>query len=540
MQVVDRTLDERLKNNLKHRISDDQTIDPMVELERVAQSIGLSSKDAGGKIKFKGLDPVVDSTLPLATATSVCLMLKAIAVSKIWRLRGGDSQDLSTDLGKGLKRLSALYKMEETLNGYNFDNSDPQIGALLSMFKTKDGRFIMPDNNMPQLRDRMEALLNSTNNLDSVAKQILNWDSDELEKAATDQGLIMGKVRTLEEFMKEPVYQDYLKDVPLVEVEKIGDSEPEPFTMNPEAPLAGMRVLGMAHIIAGAATGRALACHGADVLNIWRPNEYEFDDTYNSADVGMRSARIDYKTAAGRQQLVDLVKNADIFVANRRQKLLRDINWTPEDVAEIRPGIIYCNISFSGDRGPWMDRVGYDQVAGAVTGVGYLEGTKEHPQLPVVNVVNDSLCGWLAAAGVMEALIRRSTEGGSYRVHVSLCRTSLWLLSMGLFDKAYAKKTAGSNAIHQERPADMFVARTPMGFYRGYTDQVKMSSLKEDYKTVLVPRGSSYPVWLEHGVEPYWQPEDPDANINPLDIQGLQAQVYAMIDQIEKANQAHK
>lgn len=71
MQVVDRTLDERLKNNLKHRISDDQTIDPMVELERVAQSIGLSSKDAGGKIKFKGLDPVVDSTLPLATATSV-------------------------------------------------------------------------------------------------------------------------------------------------------------------------------------------------------------------------------------------------------------------------------------------------------------------------------------------------------------------------------------------------------------------------------------------------------------------------------------
>lgn len=519
-------LDKKLNYNYSHRLKDDTTIDIPKEFEKVANSIGLSSKDAGGKITFKGADPIVKSTLPLGAASSISLMLKSVAATKVWRMRGGKGQNLTTEISKCINRLSCLYKMLETLNGYPADNPDMNLAMTMALFKTKDGRFIIPDNNMPKLRDRMQKLLHCTNNLDSLSSAILKWNSDDLEKKATDQGLVMGKVRSLDEFMGESVYQGYLKKVPLVEVEKIGDSKPEPLSKDVKTPLSGIRALGMGHIIAGAGIGRALACHGADVLNIWRLNEFEDDITYVDSHVGMRSTRFDYKTSSGQKELHHLLKGADIFFGNRRNKLMEEINLTAKDAAKIRPGIIYCNTSFSGNRGPWVDRVGYDQVAGCVTGLALLDGTPKAPQLPVINVVNDNLVGWLAAAGIMEALTRRAKEGGSYRVHVSLTRVALWLMSLGIFDKGYVNQIAGKPGKHQELMPDLFTAKTPMGFYQGYTDQVKMSELKEDYHTVLVPRGSSAPVWLVNGKEPNWQPKDPSAHSKPIPIQQIQSKIY--------------
>jgi hypothetical protein len=61
---------------------------------------------------------------------------------------------------------------------------------------------------------------------------------------------------------------------------------------------------------------------------------------------------------------------------------------------------------------------------------------------------------------------RRAIEGGSYRVVVSLTRTVLWLLSLGIFDKAYAKATAGSTEEHSYVAPDLFTAETPLGTYQ--------------------------------------------------------------------------
>lgn len=524
-------LDERLRKACRTRIAEDGKIDILEEFETAARNIGLSPEDAGGSIEFFGEDPIVNSTIPLGTGASICLMLKALAATKIWRMRGGEGQNLSVEISKCIARLSALYRMMETVNGYNPDSSDQNLGALMLLFRTRDGRFVCPDNNMPKLRDRMQKMLGCNNNLDSVAKAILKWDSTRLENESVKRGLVMGKVRSLEEFMKEPVYQDYLRDIPLVEIEKIGDSDPEPLSLNPSAPLEGIRALGMGHIIAGAGLGRALACHGADVLNIWKPNEFEYDSTYYSADVGMRSCRIDYRQPDGLEQVRELLRGADIFFGNRRQAAMQKYGLTAEDCARIRPGIIYCNTSFAGDRGPWKDRVGYDQVAGCVTGMAVFEGSMERPQLPVINVVNDFLVGWLGAAGVMEALARRAREGGSYRVHVSLCRVSLWLMSLGIFDQDYVNRVYGKG-IHRELDPDLFRAQTPLGYYQGYTDQVEMSVLKENYDPVLVPRGSSAPVWKIDGKEPSWKPEDPSAHIEAMPIREFQNQVYAAYDKI--------
>lgn len=79
---------------------------------------------------------------------------------------------------------------------------------------------------------------------------------------------------------------------------------------------------------------------------------------------------------------------------------------------------------------------------------------------------------------------------------VSLTRTVLWLLSLGIFAKAYAQASAGSTVEQSYVAPDLFTAETPLGTYRGMTDQVVMSRTPGYFSAVLVPRGSSKPEWL--------------------------------------------
>ena len=111
-------------------------------------------------------------------------------------------------------------------------------------------------------------------------------------------------------------------------------------------------------------------------------------------------------------------------------------------------------------------------------------------------MVNDYIVSWLMAAGITEALGRRAVDGGSYRVHVSLVRAALWVLSLGVFDREYAHAIAGTPGEHEYLPPETITAATPLGQYRGVTDQVRMSATPGAYRTVLVPRGSSAPEWL--------------------------------------------
>ena len=87
------------------------------------------------------------------------------------------------------------------------------------------------------------------------------------------------------------------------------------------------------------------------------------------------------------------------------------------------------------------------------------------------------------------SLIRRT------RIRTS-ASTVLWLLSLGIFDKAYAQATAGSSDEHAYVAPDLFTAETPLGTYQGMTDQVVLSRTPGSFKTVLAPRGSSKPEWL--------------------------------------------
>lgn len=102
----------------------------------------------------------------------------------------------------------------------------------------------------------------------------------------------------------------------------------------------------------------------------------------------------------------------------------------------------------------------------------------------------------ISSIAVAAALKRRATEGGSYRIRISLARLSLWLLEMGIFDKTYARSVAGKGGEHAYLAPELFQAETPCGHYQGVTDQVFMSRTPGQYAVPLVPRGASRAEWL--------------------------------------------
>lgn len=483
---------------LAHRRSDSDDFDPLEHLGGLLRGIGLSAAGSGGAIEFVGRDPVIPSVFRIAAAAGIGLAAKSVAMAALWRARGGAGQDISVDLRKAPHRLCPFYDRKwEKLNGYPPRNpADPETPFSLAFYETRDQRWVMPLNLYPRLKTSALRFLDCADDPKAVAAAIRRRDAAELEEAGARAGVVMPMIRSAEEFLAERHYLEALQDLPLIEIEKIGESDPMPFTPNPAAPLSGIRALGMARVIAGAGTGRALALHGADVLNLWRPTDFEIDLLYATANVGVRSATLDVGSTDGAAKVRELLSQADVFYANRRLGFLDKFGLSPRQAAAVRPGIIHASISLHGQTGPWADRPGFDQSAGCVSGVVTLEGSPSAPKLPTILVVNDYLGAWLLTSGIVAALMRRAREGGSYRVHVSLTRLSLWLYTLGLFEKDYAHATAGASEPHRYLDPDVFQADTSLGAYQGVTDQVRMSLTPGAYAPVLVPRGSGRPEWL--------------------------------------------
>ncbi|WP_433975425.1 CoA transferase [Tunturiibacter lichenicola] len=259
-------------------------------------------------------------------------------------------------------------------------------------------------------------------------------------------------------------------------------------------PLDGIRALGMGHVIAGAAIGRDLAFYGADVLNVWRPNNTELEAFYWDVQVGMRSTILD-SSKEDRAKFDTLLKDADIFFANKRPGYLKSNGLDAEELCAKKPGLIHATVVLHGETGPWSNRPGFDEIGATVSGVFALEGSLSSPKQPPIVPICDNVVGWLGTVGVLAALRRRAVEGGSYKVVVSLTRTVLWQLSLGIFDKAYAQKAAGSTEERTNVAPDVFTAETPLGTYQGLDEQVYLSKSPGSFQTVLVPRGSHKPEW---------------------------------------------
>ena len=492
-------LTEKILSKLAHPETS-SNIDLHGAVDDVLKDAGLSSADSGGEITFYGRDPIIPSPFRFGSMAAITSAAKAVAVAALWRDRTGEGQDIAVDVRKALRRFSGFFDQKwETINGRPPALTAGATNPFLEMplfRETRDGRHIVALNMYPKVGARAIGFLRCGVSVESLNNAILQWNADELESAGSEAGLIFAKVRTFEEFRKEPQYTEVISRQRLISVEKIGDSEPVPFKKDAVSPLDGIRAFGMGHVIAGAGIGRDLAFYGADVLNIWRPDDKEIEGFAWDTQVGMRSTFLD-TSAEDRAKFDELLKDADIFFANKRPGYLERHGLDAETLCAKKPGLIHAQVLLYGDRGPWKNRGGFDESAAAVTGVFTIEGTPTRPKSPPIIPIVDNIVGWMGTIGVLAALRRRAVEGGSYRVTANLTRTVLWLMSLGIFDKAYAKATAGSSDEHAYIAPDLFTAETPLGTYQGMTDQGILSKTPGAFRTVLVPQGSSKPEWLK-------------------------------------------
>jgi crotonobetainyl-CoA:carnitine CoA-transferase CaiB-like acyl-CoA transferase len=468
------------------------------QFHAVMHSLGLSPEDTGGSITFVGEDPIFPSKHRLGACIGIPMMAGAAGVADIWRQRSGRGQDLTLDLRKAIHGVNPMYKAMPTINGYpyqlpywfntNFEFYDPMA---FYQYPTRDGRIFVPAGPYPRLLENMCIFLRCGPAQDQIAEAVSKWDAADLDEAAAKAGVVGAIIRTPEEWAAHPQGK-WLADKPLVEIVKIADSDPEPFT--PAArPLSGLRVLAATHVIAGNVVARTLAEHGAEVLQIAHPDEFENEGLMQDPCTGFTSsAWLDLKQPEALKRAYELAAGAEVFVESYRGRKMAKLGLSPEELAARRPGIVYASVKAYSHDGPWAERAAFDMEALCVTGFTTLEGTPEQPKFPVTNVMNDFIAGYVGAAGVQAALIRRAKEGGSYEVRVNLARCAMWFNSLGTFDT----DTPGTGEQNQLLAPDTITAQTPYGEYVRLAPPVQFSETKPYWRDpVLVVRGSSKPAW---------------------------------------------
>jgi crotonobetainyl-CoA:carnitine CoA-transferase CaiB-like acyl-CoA transferase len=279
--------------------------------------------------------------------------------------------------------------------------------------------------------------------------------------------------------------------VPLIEIEKIGDSDPIPFKAGGDQPLSGIKTISCTHVIAGTTASRTLAEYGAEVLHVARPQAFEYEFFVTDVNVGMRSTWLNLKRKDGQAALDKLLTEADIFVENMRH--LEKYGFGPEQVAKKRPGVVYLSANCYGFGGPWAANGGFDMEGCSVSGITTLEGDENGPKYPPTGIINDFVAGYIGASGVMAALRRRAREGGSYHVKISLTRAAMWYSSLGTFE---TKDVDSTHPDHMMIPPETITGDTPYGKIHRLAPLCKLSRTPSRWRDPIVHvRGAALPQW---------------------------------------------
>ena len=432
-----------------------------------------------------GEEGIVPSKFCISEAAASALAAVGIGASQIWKLRGGRDQTISVNReGAGASLLSFLCQKLE-------DNSQPERDpnrALVGFYQAKDDRWIHLHGGFPNLAEGTMQLLSCTNDHDSVAKAVRNWGAQDLEDALADAGMCGAMARTREEWLSHP-QGIALKGEPPIKISKIGDSEPIPFEAG-SRPLSETRVLDLTRVLAGPTCARTLASHGANVLKINSPNLPSVPPFVIDTGHGKRSAFLDLKNADDHATLEQLAETVDVFSQGYRKGALGKLGFGPEQLAKLRPGIIYVSINAYGHVGPWANRPGWEQLAQTASGIASDEGSPDKPRL-IAAAATDYTTGYLAAAGVMAALLKRASEGGSYHVQVSLTQTANWLYSLGESDAAPSFQSMDPDRV----ATYMIQSKSGFGQLHHLGPILEMSETPPHWQQVTVPLGTHEASW---------------------------------------------
>jgi crotonobetainyl-CoA:carnitine CoA-transferase CaiB-like acyl-CoA transferase len=430
-----------------------------------------------GEAQIAGADPVLRTPYRVGTAGAAALAAVGIAAAELWRLRTGRGQKVSVDL-----RAAAASLRSGAYLRIDGKPPPPIWDPLSAFYPVRDGRWVRFHCNYPHHRKAAMTVLGVGEDRKAAEAASASWDGVGLEDAIHAAGGCAGFARTAQEWASHPQASAVARQ-PLLEIARIGDAPPQPLP-KAERPLAGIRVLDLTRVLAGPTAAKTLAEHGADVLKITAAHLPDSGDIDLDTGLGKLSAHLDLRDAQGVQTLRRLAQGADVFSQSYRPGSLAARGFSPEQLAQLRPGIVYVSLSAWGQTGPWKDRRGFDSIVQCVSGMAYAQGGGEAPKLLPCSAI-DYVSGYLMAFGAMVALARRAREGGSWRVRVALARVGKWIVDRGMVDPAGAV----------EPEAATMETLSPVGVIRHLRPVVEMSETPPRWERPPVPLGFNRAEW---------------------------------------------
>ena len=455
-------------------------------LAQLVQIAGLPAAAAEVVEITEAVDPVFPTRYKIAAPGAACIAATGLAAADLWALKTGRQQRVRVN-GRA---AAAAMRGSRYLK---FDGESPPEDAekLTGFYQLKDGRWMYLHCNFFNLRDINLKVAGAPAQKAAVEKAVAKWDGLELEEAIVKAGGCACFVRSEEEWLKLPQMHAVAK-LPLLEIIKIGEAPPRPLPAG-DRPLANVRVLDLTRVLAGPTCARTLAEHGADVLRVTREDLADMGPTDFDTGVGKLCTHIDLRNPAEEATLRSLVGTCDVFSQSYRPGTLARRGFSPEALAEMRPGIVYVTLSAWGHEGPWAARRGYDTIVQSANGMAYRPNNERPQFLPVSE--QDYVAGYLLAYGAMVALGRRVREGGSWFVRVSLAGAGHWIRGHGLIEPGEYEKATGLTA--DELKPLMVEHDSPIGRVTNLAPVVQMSETPARWARPAVPRGYHKPVWPE-------------------------------------------
>jgi crotonobetainyl-CoA:carnitine CoA-transferase CaiB-like acyl-CoA transferase len=455
--------------------------DVLAELWR---SAGLDDA-ALREISFTGAEPMLPSSFAVGTAAQATIGAAALAAAELWRLRCGRRQHVSVDMrAAGIEFRSERYLRVDgkVPNEYH--------DAIAGLYRCGDGRWVRLHTNLPHHCSGLLMLIGCDHDRGAVARTLQNWRGEDLEDAAAAAGLVVTACRSFAEWDAHPQGRA-LAQLPPFSVERIGDAPRQPLPAAAR-PLSNIKVLDLTRIIAGPVCGRTLAAHGADVLLVTANHLPGMLPLIIDTGRGKLSTALDLRQADARNTLAALARDADVFVQGYRPGAISAFGFSPQDLAKLRPGIVYVSLCAYGHEGPWAKRRGFDSLVQTASGFNDAEakafGDNEPRALPMQAL--DHATGYLLAFAAMAALVRRAESGGSWHVRCSLAQTATWLRGLGRID--------GVNCPDPDF-ADVrdLMEETPSGFgtLTAVRHAATLSETRPRWTRPSVPLGTHPPAW---------------------------------------------
>ncbi|KAL5610598.1 hypothetical protein FOBRF1_006715 [Fusarium oxysporum] len=287
-----------------------------------------------------------------------------------------------------------------------------------------------------------------------IKAEMIKYSAKELEQKNMEHGFCGQTCYTPAQW-RETTMGKSLKKHPVINYRRVNLGStlpPVPFSgsQTDRRPLAGVKVVELARVIAGPAMGAALAALGADVIKVQSPNLPDLQALSVSLTAGKRTYSLDLTVESDRQKLHGLIGDADVIIQAFRLRSLERKGFGLDDVLKMAEkrgkGIVYVDLNCYGPDGYYAERPGFQQIADAASGCSYVcgkaygfeEGTGVLPPLPIA----DMLSGAVGVIDTMLALRDRAKSGGSYHATVALTAVDAVQLEqeVGLYSPETVKK----------------------------------------------------------------------------------------------------